>query len=1051
MQNTGKGETSTIEQAKVDEPVEITDRNDLNKLNNMSNGSKLRIIPIDAPLYKNIKGYWTPMTDEKDPNKQIKLQKGDIVTYKGEYETFKNVVTDETIAYLKVTTGDEKEGYVKLSTVELVLNNNDNTKTGKITNQNLKSNVTSRAKVSGKTIGQDKETYVVAIAAGRNNEDEKGIVNQEKNLKEEELTIKVAEKVKELLSGYTNIKVVQTGSTSNNPGGIKNKDRAQLARDVNPNLCIQIYFGDGNDVGVETIYKEGDDISQQLAEILAKNMSSSMGLENLGAGADTTKCKDADGESASLSIIDNAAATGFPSVVAMGGNLTKDPDASVIAGDGVNKYAQAIVNSIDEYFKADHSGRTSTEDVSTTYKDSTESRIINMKYVSPEKLQKYVDGGDFENALKSYTIDDEKNLVIVTWSRGEDGSIELRTNNSMNLKTALKKFVMPYEYLLFFYIDTDYEKFVDDLEEEVMKTEIVMAVQDNISTSNTVETTKQKKEADVDKFNEDWHETSKKTTLTENVSTTVNVTYVQNWCVKAYQENSYSEAVLQLGDEEEKIIDVPGKVTESTSNSSTAEEVVNSGSETYNEIETDANGNSTQIQKSYNYKIYEQKLSNIHTISNSYERGEYKTEGRESVFVELYNKHNMIMKVRTSDYLFKIIENNERTADLLDLTKYLIYKATNIPWGVLEFDFSIFDLEQFNSISMGGLDAFIRYLNKMEGSFGESPDGTKYVIGVDTNAGSLALAHGIDLTYGGYRKRFEDAGYKIRAGEYVDKEFVDGIVKEIVLKDLDDVNKLGLDLTQYQKYALVSRMFNCGYSGALLFSRGGNKNFVEAYNRYWDQEKDDEYKVTENEGMYKHKLYETYMYKPFTAQGSNEPVDGLVTRRRSEWILFKTGYYTYTGEWCSDSYGGNIVEAAATVHNYVSSNGYYYTQGKTLPSSVKNARNTKGICCATFVAWTLYEAGYDWMEECPNINACSSLLPFLIKNGGNKIMNPTLDKLQPGDIVFYGSGGSAHTDIYIGDGEWYNCGSDTSVKLKEPQRKGLNSSRNKPYCIIRFN
>ena len=88
------------------------------------------------------------------------------------------------------------------------------------------------------------------------------------------------------------------------------------------------------------------------------------------------------------------------------------------------------------------------------------------------------------------------------------------------------------------------------------------------------------------------------------------------------------------------------------------------------------------------------------------------------------------------------------------------------------------------------------------------------------------------------------------------------------------------------------------------------------------------------------------------------------------------------------------------------------------------------------------------MEQCPNINACASLLPFLIKNGGNKIMNPTLDKLQPGDILFYGSGGSDHTDIYIGDGLWYNCGDTPSTRRKNPYKKSLRAD---VYCIIRFN
>ena len=82
------------------------------------------------------------------------------------------------------------------------------------------------------------------------------------------------------------------------------------------------------------------------------------------------------------------------------------------------------------------------------------------------------------------------------------------------------------------------------------------------------------------------------------------------------------------------------------------------------------------------------------------------------------------------------------------------------------------------------------------------------------------------------------------------------------------------------------------------------------------------------------------------------------------------------------------------------------------------------------------------------LNGCSSLLPFLIQHGATQIMNPTMDIMQPGDILFYGSGGGTHTDIFIGDGLWYNCGGDTVVDLVPPQQKGLSSTA---YCIIRFN
>lgn len=42
MKNTGKGETSNLEQGSVDEPINVEDRNDRNRLESWTNGQKLR-------------------------------------------------------------------------------------------------------------------------------------------------------------------------------------------------------------------------------------------------------------------------------------------------------------------------------------------------------------------------------------------------------------------------------------------------------------------------------------------------------------------------------------------------------------------------------------------------------------------------------------------------------------------------------------------------------------------------------------------------------------------------------------------------------------------------------------------------------------------------------------------------------------------------------------------------------------------------------------------------------------------------------------------------
>ena len=54
MKNTGKGETSNLEQGTVDEPVSVEDRNDQNKIDSWQSGQKLKIIAVETFLYQDI-------------------------------------------------------------------------------------------------------------------------------------------------------------------------------------------------------------------------------------------------------------------------------------------------------------------------------------------------------------------------------------------------------------------------------------------------------------------------------------------------------------------------------------------------------------------------------------------------------------------------------------------------------------------------------------------------------------------------------------------------------------------------------------------------------------------------------------------------------------------------------------------------------------------------------------------------------------------------------------------------------------------------------------
>ena len=696
MVNTGKDDTNILEKEPAYDDSQMTPREE--QIKKWEEGKEIVLIN-DAVVYEKVKNKWGDVKYE-DSKKVVKIKKSSKVTYTGKYEVSQDKLNDSTVIYVEVkgknTRDEDITGYIRSSQINLRSTEEGISKEDKEDKEDKKE-TTSRATEKDKkkkekiTVGGGKKEYVVAIAAGHNNTDDIGAESPDKELHEEELTIKVAEKVEELVKErYSNVKVVQTGSTSANPGGIKMEERTKLARDAKPDLCIQIHFDISEDpeaTGVQAIYKEQDEISQQLAEILSRNISQEMGLYNRGAGTDVERT-----QVKNLGIIESAAITNFPSVVTEGGFLSNSNDKSIIKDGGTDKYAEGIVKGIKEYLEADHSGRTAHSPGETTETPSIESKIRKMKYVPLEEFEKLKESS-VEEAIKYFSLNEDNKLVTLSWNMKKDGTIEIKENSPMDFRTALQKYHMPYEYLLYYYIDTDYKAFSEKLADIVLDSEIVIALQDNVS---TVETSVQKQKLvtvsgenpPIDKATNGWQNVGTvENSKTESVRTKIDITYIETWCVKVYQANSYSKNILNMGDEEEIIVNAPGKVTETKGDKTLEEKVVDG-----------------KAMGDYSYIEYERTLSTTHTISNSYDSGgDMKVDGITNKYVDLYIEQQMNKKIK-EDWLFLILEKNERIkqANLVDLTKYLMFLASNTDYGVTEFDFDIFKLETFKNTTSGG-------------------------------------------------------------------------------------------------------------------------------------------------------------------------------------------------------------------------------------------------------------------------------------------------------------------------------------------------------------
>lgn len=214
----------------------------------------------------------------------------------------------------------------------------------------------------------------------------------------------------------------------------------------------------------------------------------------------------------------------------------------------------------------------------------------------------------------------------------------------------------------------------------------------------------------------------------------------------------------------------------------------------------------------------------------------------------------------------------------------------------------IYNLSSFTSFNIGGSGAasfsqFKRWIRAKESHEGLSADGSKYRVWLVD--GNRTVGYGIDLETSGKEDEIKalTGMTEIKKGDYIDVDIIDKIEDESHQEAIEAVRRQtnGLNLTEYQIYALVSRVYNCGeYGGFGLgkYKKNG-KTWVEAYNAYWN-ETDDEYGVTENATMYNHLLYSDHMYLPNAGKDVS-----LTTRRESEWLLFKTGYFDAIDEFCT--------------------------------------------------------------------------------------------------------------------------------------------------------
>ncbi|MBQ2916901.1 MAG: CHAP domain-containing protein [Clostridia bacterium] len=264
------------------------------------------------------------------------------------------------------------------------------------------------------------------------------------------------------------------------------------------------------------------------------------------------------------------------------------------------------------------------------------------------------------------------------------------------------------------------------------------------------------------------------------------------------------------------------------------------------------------------------------------------------------NKKAVELMRDVDSWLFEMMEENQNTINLIDTIKYLLYMYDGTDYGVTELNLEGFFATNMNNASSGtSMQQFLQFLHSWEGGgtvYKDENGVDCYKVQSDGGGGS-AVGYGVDIATHGEELRA--LGYDTSIGALIPTEIVDEIEKEAVASFLERVKAetAGLNLTEYQIYALTSRCYNYGIAGGLkqatsYFKYPSNETFVSAYNKYYSDINNEEYFGDYTKTDFTNELFTEYMTWLDYASSGTHP-SGWEYRRKSEWSLFQTGYYGY--------------------------------------------------------------------------------------------------------------------------------------------------------------
>lgn len=388
---------------------------------------------------------------------------------------------------------------------------------------------------------------------------------------------------------------------------------------------------------------------------------------------------------------------------------------------------------------------------------------------------------------------------------------------------------------------------------------------------------------------------------------------------------------------------------------------------------------STQYVYDIDY-LQTRKITTVRTISNKYDTGDAEdaiVSGNELKFVKIFKESEDARKRVKPWKLFDLMEDQPKTANMVDLTRYLLYKAMDKDYGKTDYtvEYERYRYNSFNALSYGAVDISLTDSVLSKETF------VKALEAYYEKTGNLAfkqnfLSRAEDIYDWGVQYKvnpeliitmaLKESGFKNSGGnqnfwglgtpngsslKYIDS-FEEG-VKQLA----DSFAKYQEGSGTWQEQEILNRYnereaANCNSNG---YGKPGTlKGMLSIYSDLCGENTKHREGNSGDGGNYYLKVIYGSEFNEKCGNVHKIGVDDYTIQEKADytaWLYEKQLEYWQAifGDFGTLGGGGTIVEQAVSLHEFLRVNGYYYSQaGITLPNE-----NGRTIDCSSYVTWVL--------------------------------------------------------------------------------------------------